>query len=1078
MRRRGQGTFEYVLLLGGVLLVVVLAIVVLQGAFKQSSQDLSADHAIALKQCKAVAVQELSCSPGGAFDPTATFSKAAFQIPEGTLCDCSNYNPDAQDGGEQQAEFSNGVSTLLFDDGSAPQAPEDTNTRLSLRRRGDKVWFVIQHRVDVAYSGPLTVVLPVSIDKVASVFPSTARMSASGDGASTLLSWDNLRLSAGQRFIVVAYLKKNVDFATLKLEIPATVSAIAAAKPTAMPSGFSEFVRPAPLAQSAPSCLLSGQSCANPLGPACCNGLSCDVLSGLTCKPPTLTPTPTPTSTPSPSPTPTLAPAPTLQATLPPASTALPTESPSVSADLPLPSVSVSPTSVPSVAPVSPLKVTLTLYYGWNFISVPLLDASYVGGSCAFGGERENPAWHFNGEAYGSAGKFSDSSIRLEAGKGYWVNSASKTPCTAEFSGQPLDAFTALALRGGGNPPISFRGWNMVGGLSSEASLGQVLGDCKAMTELFEYVPADGTYRKGTRLEPGKGYWVFMEKDCSLRGSPASAAGSPIALPAAQTPELPVLPSVVPVTPSPSSVPSLSPTVAPLPACVPSGQGCGMLIGSTACCSGLTCQFDLSSLSSSCKADSSSPAPSPSPIALPSSTVLPTSVPTILPTVVPTEIPTPIPASSPLPTSAPTSVPAPSLGPTLTAVPTAIPNPSSLPSPTSSPTVTATPTAVPVALKDCRQPVVFNFQSTNPHDGYCGQWNGGAARYENRWNFLSGEVAYSLPAGASDARIYVNDYGAYHGSRLSLRINGVGLDNENPSDANYNFPTTTAWIAGVFHCGWSEHAYPYKEVPLPDNRLFVQFFDASAGGAKGAFLTGGFKGELRFKAATCPSGELALTGTPAASPSPSPAPSPSATPSPSPSARPTITPTPTPTPIPIPTATAIPTIAPVAAFDTLTFSTGSQSFPTSATDTSTVDLSYVLVQSSLTSPFDFGTVQAKEFYYVTDAKPAGKAVQGILFYRDPTTSFFVPYVNPDGIRNPLSGSIAINVVKYSYGAQGSQITFNAAGIESGLNDPDFDDFVIRVPDGPNGPEFQIDVGYGDQSTPRLGSSSQSGVAYG
>ncbi len=83
-------------------------------------------------------------------------------------------------------------------------------------------------------------------------------------------------------------------------------------------------------------------------------------------------------------------------------------------------------------------------------------------------------------------------------------------------------------------------------------------------------------------------------------------------------------------------------------------------------------------------------------------------------------------------------------------------------------------------------------------------------------------------------------------------------------------------------------------------------------------------------------------------------------------------------------------------YDTLRFSTGSQSFQTSATDTATVDLSYVLVQSDLTSPFDFSdsptsATSAKSFYYITDYVAAGSGATGTVFYRDPTTSNFVPY---------------------------------------------------------------------------------------
>ncbi|MBI5226592.1 S-layer protein [Candidatus Micrarchaeota archaeon] len=83
-------------------------------------------------------------------------------------------------------------------------------------------------------------------------------------------------------------------------------------------------------------------------------------------------------------------------------------------------------------------------------------------------------------------------------------------------------------------------------------------------------------------------------------------------------------------------------------------------------------------------------------------------------------------------------------------------------------------------------------------------------------------------------------------------------------------------------------------------------------------------------------------------------------------------------------------------FDKLSFTTGQQSFQTSATDTTTVDLSYVLVQSSLTSPFDFSDsvtapTNTNQFYWITDATAAGNGTQGTIFYRDPTTSNFVPY---------------------------------------------------------------------------------------
>ena len=63
MKSRGQGTFEYVLLLGGVLLIVVLAVVLLRGGlFQSGSQD------IAKQQCK------LALSKSGFYDPSGVAS--------------------------------------------------------------------------------------------------------------------------------------------------------------------------------------------------------------------------------------------------------------------------------------------------------------------------------------------------------------------------------------------------------------------------------------------------------------------------------------------------------------------------------------------------------------------------------------------------------------------------------------------------------------------------------------------------------------------------------------------------------------------------------------------------------------------------------------------------------------------------------------------------------------------------------------------------------------------------------------------------------------------------------------------
>ncbi|MBI2444995.1 endo alpha-1,4 polygalactosaminidase [Candidatus Micrarchaeota archaeon] len=533
----------------------------------------------------------------------------------------------------------------------------------------------------------------------------------------------------------------------------------------------------------------------------------------------------------------------------------------------------LSPTPSPSLGPET---FTLTLHYGSNFVSVPLFDSKYVGGTCVFDG-KDVPAWHFNGQTYDSAGKFSDKSIRLEAGKGYWVSSNNKQDCTAVFSGtRSFSSYGRLALRGGGNPPKSYRGWNMVGALSKTASFGQVRNDCKMISGLFGYVPSGGSYEKVDVLQPGRGYWVFVENDCFLDGDSSSPVPSPTPPISVTTPELPALPSVGTPTPAPSP--------------------------------GVTIR------------------------------------PTILPTV--------------------------------------------------TPVVFVTPTPVPEVPKVCAS--YFSRK-------------GSAQMVQGTW--------------ADDPQIT-----ATRESCLAYM---------------------TANILSKPYCA------------QPDGQsILIALIPKS----KFSFELPVLTSEEKIYSQVC------------LQPSPSPSPSPTAIPTPNclvqlPFLQIGCQPIPTPTPLPSPTA------APMPASDTLVFSTGQTSFQTSATDTATVDLSYVLVQSSLDAPFDFGTVKTRSFYYVTDSKPAGKAVQGMVFYRDPTTSNFVPYIHPGAVRSS-DGRVSTNFVPYSYGTQRVDIRFNADGINLGPTEPDFMDFVIFVPDGPGGPSFQIDVGYGDQSTPRLGSSTQSGVAYG
>ncbi len=106
--------------------------------------------------------------------------------------------------------------------------------------------------------------------------------------------------------------------------------------------------------------------------------------------------------------------------------------------------------------------------------------------------------------------------------------------------------------------------------------------------------------------------------------------------------------------------------------------------------------------------------------------------------------------------------------------------------------------------------------------------------------------------------------------------------------------------------------------------------------------------------------------------------------------------------------------------DELSLYTGQMSFPTSSTDTSTVDRSYVLVQSAITDAFRLTytvpnfyqgrfngyytyPLSSKSAYLVVDNSSRGNASAGIFMIRDPVSSNFVPYLDEDADVNVTFG---------------------------------------------------------------------------
>ncbi len=156
-------------------------------------------------------------------------------------------------------------------------------------------------------------------------------------------------------------------------------------------------------------------------------------------------------------------------------------------------------------------KLSLKFEPGWNMISVPTeydIQLPEIQQKCDI-----KSAWYYNPVL----GQYSVATTFGKGMVGVWMKAGSA--CTYELDAPYVSSWSS---------PL-WAGWNMVGAPASSVSFASVAGNCKVTSGPWIYAPSSGQYVQSSTLEPGKGYWVKVAADCTLKSAsdvpPAAPSG-------------------------------------------------------------------------------------------------------------------------------------------------------------------------------------------------------------------------------------------------------------------------------------------------------------------------------------------------------------------------------------------------------------------------------------------------------------------------------------------------------------------------------------------------------------------------
>jgi hypothetical protein len=140
---------------------------------------------------------------------------------------------------------------------------------------------------------------------------------------------------------------------------------------------------------------------------------------------------------------------------------------------------------------------------GWNMVSVPRVPSSYNATSL-FPGAEPGSIYGFNGSAYGVASV-------LQSGPGYWA--LYRAPATNTIGGTALTSVSVVVTGVTGGPPR----WILIGSVTSPTLPTRVTSTPPGRIEPGTLYSFDGlAYQSPVSIDPGVGYWLLLNGDCTV----------------------------------------------------------------------------------------------------------------------------------------------------------------------------------------------------------------------------------------------------------------------------------------------------------------------------------------------------------------------------------------------------------------------------------------------------------------------------------------------------------------------------------------------------------------------------------